>query len=161
MSGPGCWKPWPKPARTPSTWIALKAGGLNGDALLLSLDVGTATELALDEANCSRFVGELSSLGVQLALRGASDAAQLDANERAVLNRFQPSLICADPISDNDVLRGLMQCSHDDNARFVMAGVDDMSGMANAFRFSPDYIKGAHLHSPSAEMDYDFSDLAD
>lgn len=136
--------------------VALTAGRLPSKALILGI---SCRLIAQHPDQAGSFSRALQAAEISLAIFDVNEI-NVVVGDSDLFDLYQPQFICTPPDISSSAIRPLVQRANDNNCRVVLNGVDTMSDMANAFRFSPDYIKGHHIHEPGAEMDYDFSSVS-
>lgn len=134
--------------------VALKAGDLPANAIYLSLSY---QQLTLNAEQAKPFAEALQDIDTGLAIHNIQETDLLDAEDNSLFDHFHPKLISTSDDFDIKAIRSLIQRANNENCRVVLGGINSMSDMASAFRYSPDYLKGSHIHEPDVKMDYDFS----
>jgi EAL domain-containing protein (putative c-di-GMP-specific phosphodiesterase class I)/GGDEF domain-containing protein/DNA-binding NarL/FixJ family response regulator len=141
--------------------VALKAAGLPASSLILQL---READVLSDPKAAKAFAEAVRQIGCQIAISGfgrmqdvektlrnlPTDLVQLDGS-------FTRALLTS---GDMEPIKTLVTAANSLDVKTIVPFVENASVLATLWQVGADFIQGHYLQAPSAEMNYEFSDIA-
>jgi multidomain signaling protein FimX len=141
--------------------VALKAGGIPAAALTFQFRES-------DISHCLKpakvFASAVKSIGCRISITGFG---QIDDPVKA-LKHVQADFAKIDSkftsdlqnTGDNQIVKALVSSINENEAQTIISGVANAAALAMLWQLGVDYIQGDYMAAASAQMDYEFTDIA-
>ncbi len=141
--------------------VAMKAGGLPGEAIVLQF---TENDIINYLKPAIAFAKALKNMGCLMAITnyGLSDSPEkhlkaVGAQYTKIDDSYTKSL---EGGGDTEAVKAMVTAINEGKAQAIISSVENASAMAVLWQIGVDFIQGSYLAPPSAQMDYEFTDIA-